>query len=183
MNCQTPIRITTLSTRTPISVRLVQGGQSVELSSATVRAKLNDKHGNEVVAYTETGITKQPQRNLGSIDAEGYINVYAHNLANGWQVRFTSTDTLPTGLAAGDYYFVRDCSPNRFRVAATAGGEPIKPTDGDGDHAITQVGVVYWQLPTGLQPGEYRLWVSVTDSEGVDEFGIPEGVELSVCAS
>ena len=54
-----------------------------------------------------------------------------HSLDEGDVIRFTTTDTLPTGLAlATDYYVVGTPSTNTFFVSATESGTPIVYTDG-----------------------------------------------------
>jgi hypothetical protein len=54
-----------------------------------------------------------------------------HSLDEGDVIRFTTTDTLPTGLAlATDYYVVGTPATNTFFVSATESGTPIVYTDG-----------------------------------------------------
>jgi len=66
-------------------------------------------------------------------DSGGYIQIEStnHNLDEGDVIRFTTTDTLPTGLAlATDYYVVGTPATNTFFVSATESGTPIVYTDG-----------------------------------------------------
>ena len=66
-------------------------------------------------------------------DSGGYIQIEStnHSLDEGDVIRFTTTDTLPTGLAlATDYYVVGTPSTNTFFVSATESGTPIVYTDG-----------------------------------------------------
>ena len=60
-----------------------------------------------------------------------------HSLDEGDVIRFTTTDSLPTGLAlATDYYVVGTPSTNTFFVSATESGTPIVYTDaGTGTHS------------------------------------------------
>jgi hypothetical protein len=60
-----------------------------------------------------------------------------HSLDEGDVIRFTTTDTLPTGLAlATDYYVVGTPATNTFFVSATESGTPIVYTDaGTGTHS------------------------------------------------
>ena len=54
-----------------------------------------------------------------------------HGLNEGDVIRFTTTDTLPTGLAiATDYYVVGTPSTNTFFVSEDESGTPIVYTDG-----------------------------------------------------
>ena len=89
---------------------------------------------------------------VGPSDSGGYMEIISlnHNLKEGDVIRFTTTDTLPTGLAlATDYYVVGtpstclQCdSVNTFFVSQETGsGAPIVVWQGDegtGDHS--------WQL-------------------------------------
>jgi len=72
-------------------------------------------------------------------DSGGNIQIEStnHNLDEGDVIRFTTTDTLPTGLAlATDYYVVGAPSTNTFFVSATESGTPIVYTDaGTGTHS------------------------------------------------
>jgi len=66
-------------------------------------------------------------------DSGGYIQIEStnHSLDEGDVIRFTTTDTLPKGLAlATDYYVVGTPSTNTFFVSATESGTPIVYTDG-----------------------------------------------------
>jgi len=60
-----------------------------------------------------------------------------HSLDEGDVIRFSTTDTLPTGLAlATDYYVVGTPATNTFFVSATESGTPIVYTDaGTGTHS------------------------------------------------
>ena len=60
-----------------------------------------------------------------------------HNLNEGDVIRFTTTDTLPTGLSRyTDYYVVGTPATNTFFVSATENGTPIVYTDaGIGTHS------------------------------------------------
>ena len=102
-------------------------------------------------------------------DSGGYIQIEStnHSLDEGDVIRFTTTDTLPTGLAlATDYYVVGTPSTNTFFVSATESGTPIVYTDGGtGTHS--------WQIAIALgSTGDYQLATHdfangvVTDSSG-----------------
>ena len=59
-----------------------------------------------------------------------------HSFVDGESVIFTTTGTLPTGLALGTVYFVRDVAVGTFKVSSTVGGSAITYTDsGAGTHA------------------------------------------------
>ena len=102
-------------------------------------------------------------------DSGGYIQIEStnHSLDEGDVIRFTTTDTLPTGLAlATDYYVVGTPATNTFFVSATESGTPIVYTDGGtGTHS--------WQIAIAIgSTGNYQLATHdfangvVTDSSG-----------------
>jgi uncharacterized delta-60 repeat protein len=102
-------------------------------------------------------------------DSGGYIQIEStnHSLDEGDVIRFTTTDTLPKGLAlATDYYVVGTPSTSTFFVSATESGTPIVYTDGGtGTHS--------WQIAIALgSTGNYQLATHdfangvVTDSSG-----------------
>ena len=78
--------------------------------------------------------------NLGTVTVPDHTNdkvaLSGHGMVNGTRVRFSTTDTLPAGLGAGDYY-VRDTATNDFKVEATVGGGAVNITSaGTGTHTV-----------------------------------------------
>ena len=77
--------------------------------------------------------------NLGIVTADASTDKLAlsgHGMVNGTRVRVSTTDTLPAGLGAGDYY-VRDTATNDFKVEATVGGGAVNITSaGTGTHTV-----------------------------------------------
>jgi hypothetical protein len=85
-------------------------------------------------------------------------------LDEGDVIRFTTTDTLPAGLAlATDYYVVGTQSTNTFFVSATESGTPIAYTDGGtGTHS--------WQIAMssdGLFVTVGNVGTILTSSDGI----------------
>ena len=72
-------------------------------------------------------------------DSGGYIQIEStnHSLDEGDVIRFTTTDTLPAGLAlATDYYVVGTPANNTFFISEGESGTPIVYTDaGTGTHS------------------------------------------------
>ncbi len=96
-----------------------------------------------------------------TIAEPGVVTWNAHGLANGDQVKFSTTGALPTGLTAGTTYFVVGAAENTFSVSATKGGAAIETTS-------TQSGVhTAITVPT---PSE-RLFVAfvMSSAEQFDE--------------
>ncbi len=78
----------------------------------------------------------------------------AHELAVNDVIRFTTTGTLPAGLALNkDYSVLTVPSPTTMTVSATASGPPITiTTAGTGTHSLTQQRVI--QLGTNSEIGQ-----------------------------
>ena len=81
------------------------------------------------------------------------VTCNGHQLLTGMRIRFTTTDTLPTGLNTTTTYYVRRIDANTFSVAATAAGALINTTgDGAGTHTIV--------IPPGKEGGWYSFCVT-----------------------
>ncbi len=63
------------------------------------------------------------------------INWSGHGLANGAEVGFTTTGSLPTGMLPDTVYYVINAATNTFEIATAAGGIPIVTSSaGSGVH-------------------------------------------------
>lgn len=61
----------------------------------------------------------------------------AHGWLNGQSLSFTTTGTLPGGLAINTRYYIVEIATNSFSVSATKGGAPIWTTSaGSGTHTV-----------------------------------------------
>jgi hypothetical protein len=60
-----------------------------------------------------------------TIASPGVVSWTAHGLADATLVAFTSTGSLPTGLAVGTAYYVVNSTTDSFQLAQTADGTPI----------------------------------------------------------
>ena len=103
-------------------------------------------------------------RNTGG-DLE--IRSTGHGLDIGDVIRFTTTGTLPTGLALStDYYVVAVPINNSFYVSATESGTPIVYTDeGTGKHA--------WQSSIALYEGTEQDDEEDTERRARASFPVP----------
>ena len=103
-------------------------------------------------------------RNTGG-DLE--IRSTGHGLDIGDVIRFTTTGTLPTGLALfTDYYVVAVPINNSFYVSATESGTPIVYTDeGTGKHA--------WQSSIALYEGTEQDDEEDTERRARASFPVP----------
>ncbi|MBI5799228.1 MAG: hypothetical protein HZA92_00670, partial [Verrucomicrobia bacterium] len=68
--------------------------------------------------------------------AGGKWNRGTNGLLDGMEVQFSTTGTLPGGLATFTTYFVRDATTNDFNVSATSGGAAIALGGGAGFHTL-----------------------------------------------
>ena len=116
----------------------------------------------------------QPKTTIVSVAASSgdlQITSTNHNLDEDDVIRFTTTDTLPTGLAlATDYYVVGTPATNTFFVSATEGGNEVTYTNaGTGTH--------YWQSGIAMNriiqqyDGRARTSFSVTGGNTTSSTG------------
>lgn len=67
------------------------------------------------------------------------VTLAGHGLSEGTRIRVASGTTLPAGLSAATDYFVRDVTPNTFKLSATAGGSAVDITNtGTGTHTASR---------------------------------------------
>jgi hypothetical protein len=65
------------------------------------------------------------------------FTITAHGLQNGQRVQFTTSNTLPSPLAANTDYYVLSATANTFQVTATVGGAAVNlTTQGTGTHSV-----------------------------------------------
>ena len=61
----------------------------------------------------------------------------AHGLANGQRVLFTTTGALPTGIGAGQLFYVRNATANTFQLSTTISGALVNATGSQsGTHTV-----------------------------------------------
>jgi hypothetical protein len=66
------------------------------------------------------------------------INWSSHGLANGTAIGFTTTGTLPAGMASDTVYYVNTAATNTFQISATSGGPSVVTTTaGSGTHTAS----------------------------------------------
>lgn len=68
--------------------------------------------------------------------ATDLFTINGHGLADGTEVKITTTGTMPSNLVSGTTYFVRDSTTNTFKLAATSGGSAIDIDQGSGTHTL-----------------------------------------------
>lgn len=82
------------------------------------------------------------------------ITQAAHGLVDGDQVGFSTTGSLPTGLATTTAYFVKNVTANTFEVATSRGGSSVATSSaGSGTHSLWKYTVQFTTtgaLPTGV---------------------------------
>ncbi len=71
------------------------------------------------------------------------ITATGHGLTDGKRVVLSTTNTLPAGLSAERFYFVRDATTDTFKLSLTSGGTAIDLTDnGTGTHTFATAGTL-----------------------------------------
>lgn len=89
-----------------------------------------------------------------TIASPGVVTWPAHGLTDGARVRFTTTGTLPTGLAVDTTYYVIEATTNTFQLSATRGGAAINTSvSQSGTHTVTTVPEPTIEYATGLVMG------------------------------
>lgn len=96
------------------------------------------------------------------------VTLSAHGMPDGHPIRFTTTGTLPTGLAINTTYYVKSPTANVFNVSATNGGAAIN-TSGSQSGTHKAIGE-YWATLPATDPGNggnYRARYGAAGSERV----------------
>lgn len=107
-----------------------------EFADPVFLAKL-EKDGNNDWYYNEAEQTfpNTDVNDDGGGDLE--VTLAAHGYIDGDIVRFSSTGTLPTGLAIDTNYYIVNKAAGTFEISLTSGGTPIAYTDqGTGTHSV-----------------------------------------------
>ena len=85
----------------------------------------------------------------------------SHGQRPGYQVRFFSSGSLPSGIIAGDTYYVLDdgFTESTFRISLSKNGQPLETTTaGSGSHYFEATGLAATQLKDGYNYAEITLW-------------------------
>lgn len=163
-------------TRTPIGRVLTQGGQPVDLTGLTVKWIGYKADGTSWFAERTDGITAQPTTAFTVDTTDKWVIANGHKARIGDQLLLTTSSALPAGLATSTRYFVRDVTPNKFKVSLLPDGSVVDITgSGTGTHSFTIVGSVQGDLQTadvatatGLKGN--KLWFRVYDGSEYDTF-------------
>jgi len=89
------------------------------------------------------------------------ITAAGHNLLSGYQVTFSSTGTLPTGLSTSTKYYVIDAglTSSTFRVSATKNGNPVATSSaGSGSFTYAPSGLARTTLRENYDYVELTAW-------------------------
>lgn len=171
---------------TPLSVRLWEPGKNNDISGLTVKVAIDNQDGTNKLAATSTGVTVQPGQTFTADTTNARYVCNGHGLENDWEVVLsTSAADLPVPLATTTRYFIRDATPNHFKLCTEPNGTAIPPTDaGTGTHTIKAYGhVQYAWLSTDVDTaGSYRAWFIVVDASGYNRTfpNTAEGITVEV---
>ncbi len=104
---------------------------------------------------------------FGTIASFGTTTITMNNsFSPGQLVRFSSTGTLPTGLAVSTDYWVTAANGTTFSVASAPGGSAISLAGGSGTHSVLACWV--WQAPrAGVVRVVCRMVHTVNNSSDV----------------
>ena len=165
-------------TLTPLNAKLARNGSPVDLSSLTVKFQLESDAGISLLAETTTGVTAHPTSTFTVDTTNNWIVANAHGLKDQGEVIdqiivSNSGGALPTGLAASTRYFVKDATPNNFRVSLTPGGAAVTISGaGTGTHSMYALGSVQYDFSATAAgtAGSYRGWFTVYSGSEFDTF-------------
>jgi hypothetical protein len=145
----------------------MQGDSPVDLTGLTVKV-YGETHagGTDWITATATGVTAHPTNAFTTNTLDDFdVILDDDTLAkNGYQVKFSSTGTLPAGLVTGVWYFVVGAFPGGFKVSRQPNGATLNITDaGTGTHTyIIRGSVQYeWQAADVDTAGTFWLWFRV----------------------
>jgi hypothetical protein len=156
---------------TPLSVRCYDPGKDNNISGLTVLFAMDQLDGTNKLAETSTGVTVQPGQTFTADTTNTRYGCNGHGFQDGWEVIVSSATTLPSPLSATTRYFVRDATPNHFKLCTEPNGAAIAPTSaGTGAHTIKVLGQIQyaWTATDVLTAGTYKGWFVITDASGFD---------------
>ena len=135
---------------------------SADISSAVLS-------GAPVASTTAIGVvrlTNSPDKTLGTatitIASPAVINKAGHNLTLNDRVKFSTTDTLPTGIVAGTNYYVISAglTTDEFQISETLGGSAINTSGSQaGVHTLIRTTAYV------VEDNDPRIGVAVTQDE------------------
>lgn len=141
-----PHRVTVGDLLFPVSRILTKNGKPIDLSAYTVKFEMVDDDGTSVIEATTSGVTAHPTTTFTASATTDMITANGHIAVNGNEVILANSGgALPTGLSAATRYFVRDATPNGFRLATVPGGVAVDITGaGSGTNTFYVVGHVQY---------------------------------------
>ena len=89
------------------------------------------------LVFSDSALTKDIAGKAFTVNSStNVVTSTAHGLIDTQVITVSSTTTLPTGLAVGDDYYVRDKTANTFKLALASGGTAISfGSTGSGTHS------------------------------------------------
>lgn len=172
-------------TGTPLNAKLTRNGSPVDLASLTVKMQIEKDDGTAMLAETATGVTAHPTQTFTAATTD-WLTCNAHGAQDNDQIVVSTTTTLPTGLAASTRYFVRDSTPNMFKVCLFPGDAAIDITGaGSGTHSFYIVGSVQYDFSSAAVASEYtgRGWFTVYTGAEFDSYPQDKaGIRIEVLA-
>lgn len=112
--------------------------QQLAADWAESKSVLMGLDSNDTSTETAAAVADKTSTVTITIASPGVVSWASHTLANGDQVRFSTSGALPTGLVAGTLYYVVNQAAGTFQVSATLGGAAIVTTGTQsGTHSAT----------------------------------------------
>jgi hypothetical protein len=173
---------------TPLSVRCYDQGKDNNIAGLTVKFAMDELDGTNKLAATATGVTVQPGQTF-TADSTSGVNKFTcagHGLLNDWEVVVSNSGgALPTPLSATTRYFVRDATPNTFRLCTEPQAAAVVLTgNGTGTQTIKAYGHVQyaWTAADVNTAKSYKAWFIITDASGFDRTfpNTAEGIGIEI---
>ena len=108
--------------------------------------------------------TTGTQYGTHTANAPANITWTGHGLTAGQQVSFGTTGALPTGITAGQAYYVKNPQTNTFEIAQTAGGVSIVTS---GTQSGTHTGYLTYQVGDMVNVGGVNYYCKVANYNNI----------------
>lgn len=158
----------------PIAVRLCNpNGNPEDLTGETVKFKMVAEDRTVIQAATTDRVTNHPTKAFTADASTDRLTADDHGIKDGWQVKLSSSGTLPAPLSSSVWYHATQTTDNTLQLSLLPNGTVIDITDaGSGTHTLVVRGHVQYD-PTSANMatvGTYYAWFQIVDGTETDTF-------------
>lgn len=147
------------------SFRIYDEERDNDLASATCTLNMYNSAG--TLKITAGSMTAQPGITFTADSTSGInrLKADAHGLQDGWEVVLSTSGTIPPPFVVATRYFIRDRTPNSFRLSLEPNGAPIVLTgNGTATNTLKCYGHCTY-APAAIDvdtAGTYKAWITRT---------------------